>query len=45
MVTADANTGVVTEAAPIAKWAVGKKIDAVLKYYREKKGAEIEQLR
>jgi hypothetical protein len=33
--------GIVTHAAPIAKWAVGKQVATVLDYYK-RKGAEIE---
>jgi hypothetical protein len=33
--------GVAIEAAPIAKWCVGKNIDYVLKYFRENKKANI----
>lgn len=35
--------GIVREAAPIAKWCVGKRLDTVLSYYR-RKGAEIVRL-
>lgn len=40
-----AKNGVVVEAAPIAKWTVGKDIQYVLNYYRTRKRAVIEEIR
>jgi hypothetical protein len=36
-----AKRGVVVEAAPIAKWTIGKNIEDVLTYYKERKNAEV----
>lgn len=36
-----AENGIVVEAAPIANWTVGKRIEYVLDYYRTKKRASI----
>jgi hypothetical protein len=35
--------GVVVEAAPIAKWTIGKEINFVLEYYKFRKKAKIAQ--
>ena len=36
-----AKNGIVIEAAPISKWALGKSINDVLNYYKNKKNAKI----
>jgi len=40
-----AENGIVIETAPIAKWAIGKKIGYVLLYYDKTKNAEIKKIR
>lgn len=37
--------GIVISAAPIAKWSIGKNITKVLKYFKDKKNAKIQEIK